>query len=406
MLGALLALVPWGSPGAAGSAGPDLALGTVTDRGSVSCAASGQCRDLTVSCPGVTSDVRARVSVARATAPARGLLMFFSGGTGSVFWSEEQGQGAQLLERLRAEGFYVVQVRWGTPWLASSPGERAGPAKLGCRPATVVRWVWEHEYTPLGLKRVPGRCGFCVVGSSGGASQVAYSVTGYKQGDIVDGLFPISGPVHAALERACSKDVRDKDFWYRGAQARRIDMSYGYRGGGGPCERNDAAWTARWRADDADLVGSFTLKDTRVEVIVGGRDTTHAVPHAREYVTRLQTEGSPRVSIVEIAGMGHAIQQSPEGMSALEAALLAGSGGPVSTVAPSLAETSPADTSRAANAPGRTAGSRPARGRRTRPVGPYVALMSVAAVVTTSVLVRRALNDSSGSAMDGKTPPR
>jgi hypothetical protein len=356
----------------------------VTTQGSSECAGGDRCQNITVTCPGVERDIRGRVAVAAATAPTRGVLVFFSGGSGTVFWSDEQGEASELLDRLRGEGFTVVQVKWGSPWLASAPGEKAGPAALACRSATIARWVWEKEYAPLGLGRVPGRCGFCIIGSSGGASQAAYTVTAYRQAAIVDGLVSVSGPVHAALDRACLRNTSDRSYWYLGPQAKRIDMSYGYRGGG-PCERNDAGWADRWRADSADRVGSFSLRSTRVVVIVGGKDTTGAVPHARDYYARLKAAGSTRVSIQEVASMGHAIQESPEGMTALERALVAGPSGPVASLTPTpTPEATPPRS-------GTTVERRRDHGQR--PILPYVVLVSVAAVATTSFLVKRALQE-------------
>jgi alpha-beta hydrolase superfamily lysophospholipase len=61
-------------------------------------------------------------------------------------------------------------------------------------------------------------------------------------------------------------------------------------------------------------------EQTRVHVILGGADQSPAPAHARDYVDRLRTAGSPYVTLQVIPGMGHSIVNSA-GLAALRSAL-------------------------------------------------------------------------------------
>ena len=78
-------------------------------------------------------------------------------------------------------------------------------------------------YTP---DPVDGVCGFCVLGGSGGSAQAAYSLSHYGLDAIVDGVFPIGGPTHAAIAKGCMRQNRAEDqYWYNGSD---FDSAYGF----------------------------------------------------------------------------------------------------------------------------------------------------------------------------------
>lgn len=365
------------APPARGShAEPPLPLGTVARGPAAACLPGFRCEGFAVSCPAVRREATGTIAIADAAEP-RGLVALFSGGPGKSFWGEESPAALRFLDDLRGRGLSLVLVRWKTPWLAAVAGEEAGPAHLACRPATVVRWIADELYAPLELAPTGGACGFCITGNSGGASQVAYTLSHYGLDGIVDAVVPTSGPVHAALSKACLPG--GGALRYVPIQARRIDISYGARSGG-PCERGDASFARRFAEDGADG-GDRTHPSTRVHVIVGGGDGSNAPGLARQYVRALRAGGSP-VKLEVVAGMGHDVHGSADGLAALRAALLGRADLPVATE-----PATPAASPTPAAVPSPPAAEEPGAGATWWIVG--VAIVAIAGAAAARVLVRR-----------------
>lgn len=278
------------------------------------------CRQFRVACPGLREDARVSIAVAEPRGAPRGAVALFSGGGGREWWVDE-GTTASFVEDLRDEGLAVVQIRWKDEWLGAASGEMAGPHRLACRSATVIRWIHDEVYSPLGVSAPgPGRCGFCLSGSSGGASQITYALAFYGIADLVDVLAPSGGPPHAALARGCLRDPADEDYWYEGSSVQTIDASWGFRGGG-PCVSHDAGFRPRWLEASVELAGNdYAYPETRVRVIIGQHDRIQA--HARDYVARLRRGGTD-VELEIVPGMGHAIASSPDGLEVLRRILVA-----------------------------------------------------------------------------------
>jgi hypothetical protein len=301
------------------AAGETLPLGVLRLEGRADPCGAFSCQRFVVSCPGVSEDESGVYRFAPHAGAARGLVAFFSGGFGTDYWSEDDPGALRFLDQLRGDGFDVVEVRWGS-WLRAPAGEQTGPARLACRPATVIRWVHDNLYARLGLTPSAGRCGFCVTGNSGGASQVSYALSHYGLERILAGVFPTGGPPHTALDAACLARPGEEHLSYQGTAAVGIiDRSYGFTRGG-PCQRRDPAFEPFWERDSIDIGGSDYLHPTRIHFLVGSRDRgIH--PHAQVYADRLRAAGSrPVLQVVE--GLGHPIAPSPEGRAALRNALL------------------------------------------------------------------------------------
>jgi hypothetical protein len=313
------------------AAADPLPLGTVTttSAGDPSCPTGHTCQGIQVACPSVAQPARAFLATAQPTAPLRGLVMLTTGGGGTAWWSEASSLAASFVDTLRSDGFVVVQLRWVDPWLASAPGEDAGSGHLACRPATVFKWVYDNQFTPLGLARTQvGRCGFCISGNSGGASQVSYALSFYGLDSILDAVIPTSGPPHAAQAKGCLRDPADQAYWYDASASSTIDSSYGFASGQGPCANHDPGFVPRWNAESTDTgANDLFYPTTRVVVILGGQDTSSAPPHARDFAAAVTRAGSPYITVQVVPNMAHPIQQSADGLSALHAALLAIGGG-------------------------------------------------------------------------------
>jgi hypothetical protein len=309
----------------AGSLSAPLPLGTLTLTGATdsSCPSGHTCRGFKVGCPGVRRTARGFLARASARTQARGLVVISTGGRGTRWFSEKGSQAATFVSDLRRDGFVVVQLRWVDSWLVSAPGEDAGSGHLGCRPATVVKWVHDHWFLPLGVPAGPvGRCGFCITGNSGGASQSSYALSHYGLDSLLDAVVPSGGPPHAAQTKGCLRNAGQEPYWYASGSASTIDSSYGFQGTSGPCALHDASFAPRWDEESVDTGGSdYVHEQTRVHIILGGADGTSAPAHARDYANRLRTSGSPYVTVQVIPGMGHSIVNSA-GLTALRSALV------------------------------------------------------------------------------------
>jgi hypothetical protein len=102
-----------------------------------------------VDCPGVAQQARGFLATAVHRGAPRGVIVFCTGGGGTDYWSNHNPEAYAMAEELRDAGFTIVQVRWGVNWLETSSGNEAGQAHLGCRPATVFKYVYDTYYFPL-----------------------------------------------------------------------------------------------------------------------------------------------------------------------------------------------------------------------------------------------------------------
>lgn len=188
--------------------------------GSVPCGGEG-C-EIQVTCSSIAAPERAIVKVGMPTeSPARGTILLMTGGAGKQLY-EQQGQ--RIVDELRAAGFHTAQLRWVGGWLNASPGEEAGHARLGCRPATVARWVHDniHQQRP--------ELAYCAAGNSGGSMQISYMLTHYGLKELLDTVVPSGGPPTGRLDLSCLGDDPDHAVMRFGIEnnARLIDKGFGF----------------------------------------------------------------------------------------------------------------------------------------------------------------------------------
>lgn len=305
--------------------GAPLALGTLRTNGAAepACPPNSQCRGIEVTCPGVNQPADAFVAVASSLGNPRGVVVFTTGGGGEA-WAIARGDRTELLDDLRADGFKVVQLRWATNWLVSSQGNDAGTSRLACRPATVFKWIHDTEFLPMGIPRSStGRCGFCITGNSGGATQVSYAISHYGLEAILEAVVPTGGPPHAALAKACLRRPGEEAYWYAEDTRNFIDRGFGYLSGNGPCFRSDPSFVTRWNEESVATGGSdYSHSRTRVHFILGDQDIGMRAPNA-DYVVRLRSAGSPWVELETAPGTQHSVLGSSAGRDAVRRAFLA-----------------------------------------------------------------------------------
>jgi hypothetical protein len=272
----------------------------------------------------VREPARGVLSILRPSGRARGVLLLFSGGHGKEWW----GKGIvapEFISGLARSGFVTVQVAWQDSWLAAADGEEAGPARLACRPATVIAWAHAKLYRPLRIRRPASqlaRCGFCVTGNSSGASQVSYALTHYGLDRLLDAVVVTGGPPHAEMAKGCIRAPEGKEFWYPGWAARIMDSSYGFRRSTGPCVAGSAAFAKRWLEDSVASGGiDYVHPRTRVVFLFGGSDGSGAVPQGRVYAARLKAAHSPSVSVRAVRA-SHQFARSAAGLAVLRQILV------------------------------------------------------------------------------------
>jgi hypothetical protein len=319
---ALVAVVAVGSVTAQEAKRKSLPLGTLSlvSAHSRLCASAPGCQSFSVRCPGVREHARGALSILRPSGRARGVVLLFSGGHGTEWWAKGI-VAPEFLSGLTQLGFVTVQVAWQDSWLGAADGEEAGPARLACRPATVIAWAHAKLYRPLRIRRPASglaRCGFCVTGNSAGASEVSYALTHYGLDRVLDAVIPTGGPPHADMAKGCIRSTENQQFWYPGWAARIMDASYGFRRGSGPCAAGDIAFSNRWREDSIATGGlDYVYPRTRVVFLFGGSDNSGAVPEGRTYAARLRADGSPSVTVRVVRGCSHQFARSSAGLAVL-----------------------------------------------------------------------------------------
>jgi len=238
-----------------------------------------------------------------------------------------EGLNKQWVDSMVADGYQVVIVSWAneTPWLQSASGDEVGARLLGCRPATAIKWVHDNIYDPMGLSSsATGVCGFCLTGNSGGASQIAYSLSFYGVAGMVDAAVLSGGPPHAGLDQGCLGS--DRNLAYDQGSAALMDLSYGFlTPGTGPCAKHDQSFADRFKEDSVDVGGTYKFPDTRMSFLFVTGDHTSAPPHGMLYYDKVKEAGTPMVQVQEVPGQSHTIMISPEGRQAVEDELTAGS---------------------------------------------------------------------------------
>ncbi len=289
----------------------------VMDRPDRLCPYGAQCYAFAVQCPSLQV-ARGFIAIHDVPSP-QGLVVLHGGGSAARYWSSS-GFGRAALDSLHAEGLATVQIRWQSGWSDPS-GTDAGPRLLSCRPATVVQWIHDNIYQDLEVRSGPGACGFCYTGNSAGAAAIAYALAYYGAEQWLDAAVLTSGPPFSDLDGACMDDEARRSLRFDQPSAARIDEMYGHPYPG-PCARSDGTWQSRWQHDSLDGAGGDWNYPTHLHLILGGQDDTGAVPHARHYADQLHAHGM-QAKVDVVPAMGHSIQQSPQGLAILLAAMTA-----------------------------------------------------------------------------------
>ncbi len=272
----------------------------------------GDCYDIRVICPEVAAPARARLKVGGAGSNSpRGTILFTTGPEGTALY-ESRGESRRTVAGLAAAGFRTVQLQWIDGWLFGSPGKEEGHVRLGCRPATVARWVHDHLYEPTASSA------FCATGHSGGAAQVSYMLSHYGLKEILAAVVPTGGPPMGRIDRGCSPD--DPAYIESELMRKLIDAGFGFVPAGdprtinpndvpgiGPCSRGDISFREKFRqASVASGEGDYVYPRTMVWFVFEGIDNdAHAAALGATYYELLVKSGSPLVGKTVVPGVDH-----------------------------------------------------------------------------------------------------
>jgi hypothetical protein len=288
------------------------------------------CHLLSVECSGIPDRmVEVRVSEPPGGVTLLGTVMFGTGGGGGSHY-EQDSEALAMLQRLQAAGFRIVQRQWfGAQGWIEGPG---GFAALSCRYASVATWVYETIHV------FDQSAGFCVTGNSGGASEVAYALARWNRGVIFDLAVPTGGPPMGRIDRGC---LDGADAGWLAECAALVPGGASTCTGGPACEYAagarmliDSAYTPQTHCADVDQGFRSTFLDdsaagpgaaldypsTRVHFLFGDSDCTEAVPLGLAYAAEITSEKQ----IDFVANTPHATFSTPEGATAIEAAITTG----------------------------------------------------------------------------------
>ena len=299
------------------------------------------CTGFTVACPGVQQSINGFYATASASASPRGMVLFFTGGTGQTYYMSRDPTQKILpafADDLRAQGFTIVQVRWDSPsWLVSAGGESAGTAHLGCRPATVIKHIHDTLYLPMNIAvSEVGRCGFCATGSSGGSAQVSYALSHYGLEGILNAVIPTDGPPFSVLAKSCLLNSGEELYQYEDGTRGFIDEGFGFLRGSnnGPCFLHDSSFTSRWNQESVATGGNdYYHPTTRIHFIFGSIDVDQ-IKIGGDYVDRLRLAGTPFLKSEIALNTDHGIYETDAGRTLLKNAILSGTGAPPPTPPP------------------------------------------------------------------------
>lgn len=309
------------STGGGGAEATEIVLGAVTSSAQGCTGGAGNlpgttCQRLTVSGLGnVPIDVELRVTDP-AGAPI-GTVVLGSGNLGTSFYADING-GEMLVADLVALGFRVVDRRWVTGWFTTGEDliQQAG------RHATLLTWIHDNLH---------GGGAFCATGNSAGSGELAYALTHWERGSILDVVVLSGGPPFARVDYLCANPVPAE---WSGLCASVVPP--GVLTCGTPDCALDAGVvvcpyfpTTAEELEDASLLGAsadLDFSDTIVRGLIGSDDCTVAVPQGLLFFDAL-----PIATPVDfVVGAPHTMSATPEGRAAIAAALFdAVTGGPL-----------------------------------------------------------------------------
>ncbi len=240
------------------------------------------CKQVTVrGCPQIEDEaIDATIMILLAAAPARGTITHFKGGGGEGFLTTGT-------DEYRAEGFDQIFVSWASDWEQTAG---SGIKTAACRPATILRWVFEDP-TLHGGSRARA---FCAEGKSGGSAQIGYALTHYGLADALDYVNELSGPPFARIDLGCDGDAPATATVCGQTVTMRLPAKVGAWENMAPltCGSTDVPSSdlERWRDDSIAFGGTYDYPNTRVEFFDCTNMSTAVTAMAQLYYQQITSD--------------------------------------------------------------------------------------------------------------------
>jgi hypothetical protein len=304
-----------------------LPLGTATSTPLPTCPgdayAGSTCMTVTVACGGIASDT-ATLAVTQPTGTPVGTVLLMAGGGGTKFFDTPEN-AALLAANLR-----VVAIEWAADWPSAQP---ASALNAACRAATLSQWIYDNVH---GGAAAAQTAGFCGLGISGGGAFFAYSMAHYGRKSIYDYLEILSGPSVSRFDYGCDPalydggprylcpDLPDASFAFTPPTNTQIDGMEGTH----TCGADAAAPgdIAKWTADSIVSPGAdYDYPQTGMSFwFCAGTDLNESSGLGSFLVQQVRPLGqAPPVNCFKDC-MGENVLGDPSGLSASEAAMIAG----------------------------------------------------------------------------------
>ncbi|MCK6548805.1 hypothetical protein L6R52_23375, partial [Myxococcota bacterium] len=282
-----------------------------------------RCLRLTITgCDGV-ADTIVNLFVSDPEVPIKGTIVFGSGGDGrGTYESVFPVSVDNVLVPLRNAGYRIVQRQWWPIGWLDGPG---GGERLGCRPATMFEAIRDALHGA-------GDGAYCLVGQSGGAAEIAYSLVNFGAEDFVDFAVLTGGPPMGRLDYGCLgendaawqaqcqglRTVNGGNCTFRGNAPGIIDDMYG------PdslvCTNQDESMRQTFLTDSVlSPLADLSYPSTSLRFIWGEQDGSEATPLGRLYYEAITSQKGQAFVTSD-----HYIPASVEGGAQVVADVIAG----------------------------------------------------------------------------------
>ena len=164
-----------------------LPMGSVSHVSSVTCTSlfgSSVCYHATVSCPN-TANIGVMWGIRGSG--RKGTVVFLGGAGGTIPY------GNTFYSQYAEADLASIEVAWDSDWELAGPPYAANILNAACRPATLINYLHPQ------ITQEP----FCAQGASGGAAQLAYSLSWYGLGSELTNVELLSGPVFSNIADGC-----------------------------------------------------------------------------------------------------------------------------------------------------------------------------------------------------------
>jgi hypothetical protein len=278
-----------------------------------------ECYTIEVNCEQLSHPRQATVKIGAPTgaSTSRGTIVFTTGWVGDYWWDAATPSNGTIVNEIRAAGFQTAQIKWQQNWFLAD-GEPEGFGALACRPATVIRWIYDN------LHEAASEQAFCATGHSNGASQLAYSMVRYGISDIFSMVLFESGPNWSRIDHSCILNTEHPELFGDVNEQNTVDWAFGSPNDGtGPCARQDTTQISSFRsASLADTNWSYIFPNTMVVFAFGDSDTTTTASQGKYFHQALLDAGTPLLAMSTVPDAPHFLTEVPAGTELVKTQLL------------------------------------------------------------------------------------